>query len=77
MTLVETQIDKKVKCLWSNNGWEYVSKVFQDFCDAKGIKREFTAPYNPPQNGVAKSMNRTIQKKIRSTLSNASLPNEF
>ena len=47
-TLVEMQIDKKVKCLWSNNGGEYGSKAFEEFCDAKGIKREFTAPYNPP-----------------------------
>ena len=77
VTLVETQTDKKVKCLRSDNGGEYVSKAFQDFCDAKGIKREFTAPYNPPQNGVAKRMNRTIQEKIRSMLSNASLPNGF
>ena len=77
VTLVETQTDKKVKCLRSDNGGEYVSKAFQDFCDAKGIKREFTAPYNPPQNGVAERMNRTIQEKIRSMLSNASLPNGF
>ena len=66
-----------VKCLRSNNNEEYVSKAFQDFCDAKGIKREFINPYNPPQNGVAERMNRMIQEKIRSMLSNASLPNEF
>ena len=45
---VETQIGKKVKCLRSDNGGEYVSKPFQDFCNLKGIKRELTAPYNPP-----------------------------
>ena len=44
VTLVETQTGKKVKCVRSDNGEEYVSKAFQDFCDAKGIKREFTAP---------------------------------
>ena len=48
VTLVETQTGKKVKCLRSDNGGEYVSKPFQDFCDLKGIKRELTAPYNPP-----------------------------
>ena len=41
------------------------------------MKREFTAPYNPQQNGVAERMNRTIQEKVRSMLSNASLPNGF
>ena len=52
-------------------------KAFQDFCDAKGIKRELTTPYNPPQNGVAERMNRTIQEKVKSMLSNAELPNGF
>ena len=74
---METQTGKKVKCLRSDNGGEYVSKLFQDFCDLKGIKRELTAPYNPPQNGVAERMNRTIQEKVHSMLSNVDLPNEF
>ena len=69
--------DKKIKCLWFDNGGEYLSKTFQNFCDAKGIKREFIAPYNPPQNGVAERMNKTIYDKFKSMLSNASLPNEF
>jgi len=77
VTLVETQTGKKFKCLRSDNGGEYTSKAFQDFCDMKGIKREFTAPYNHQQNGVAERMNRTIQEKVRSMLSNASLPNGF
>ena len=72
---METQTGKKIKCLCCDNGGEYVSKPFQDFYDLKGIKRELTAPYNPPQNGVAERMNRTIQEKVRSMLSNASLPN--
>ena len=57
VALVETNIGKKAKCLHSDNGGENVSKTFQDFCDLKGIKRELSAPYNPPQNGVAKRMN--------------------
>ena len=48
VTLVEAQIGKKVKCLHFDNGGEYVSKPFQDFCDLKGMKRELTGPYNPP-----------------------------
>ena len=77
VTLVETHAGKKLKCLHLDNGGEYVSKAFQEFCDAKGTRREFTAPYNPPQNGVSERMNRTIQEKIRSMLSNAQLPDGF
>ena len=77
VTLVETQTGKKVKCLHFDSGGEYVSKSFQDFCDAEGIKRELTTPYNPPQNGVSERMNITIQEKMRSMLSNVGLPNGF
>ena len=45
----------------TNNGGEYASKAFAEFCDSKCIKREIIAPYNPSQNGVAERMNRTIQ----------------
>ena len=34
-------------------------------------------PYNPSQNGLAKWMNRTIQEKVRSMLSNAKLTPSF
>ena len=61
----------------SINGGEYISKAFQDFCDMKGIKQEFTSPYNLPQNGVSKRMNKTIQEKLRSMLSNAQLSKGF
>ena len=43
----------------------------------KGLSMNLQAPYNPPQNGVAECMNRTIQEKVRSMLSNAQLPNGF
>ena len=60
VTLVEIETGKRVKCLHFDNGGEYVSKLFQDFCDTKGIKRELTVPYTPPQNGVAEQMNKII-----------------
>ena len=44
VTLVENQPSKKAKCLRSDNGGEYVSKGFQEFCDSKGIKREMNTP---------------------------------
>ncbi|MCO5612058.1 hypothetical protein L7F22_066320 [Adiantum nelumboides] len=53
LQLVENQSGQKLKCLGTDNGGEYVSKAFQDFCKAKGIKRELIAPYNPSPNGVA------------------------
>ena len=30
---------------------EYSNSMFVDFCNALGVRREFTAPYTPQQNG--------------------------
>ena len=34
-----------------DNGTEYSNSMFMDFCDGLEIRREFTAPYTPQQNG--------------------------
>ena len=51
--LVENQTGKKIKVLRSDNGGEYTSNEFRDFCRQEGIRRQKTVPYNPQQNGVA------------------------
>ncbi|MCO5602280.1 hypothetical protein L7F22_056409 [Adiantum nelumboides] len=77
LQLVENQSGQKLKCLRTNNGVEYIFEAFQDFYETRGIKRELTAPYNPSQNEVVECMNRTIQERFKSMLSNAELPNGF
>eukprot|EP00249_Psilotum_nudum_P000202 c10820_g1_i1 orf=3-245(-) len=54
-----------------------MSKKFFDFCEAKGIKRELSTPFNPPQNGVTDQINQTIQDQVQSMLSQAALPHGF
>jgi transposase InsO family protein len=44
--LVENQIGKKIRVLRLDNGGEYTSKEFMDFCVGEGIRRELTIPYN-------------------------------
>ena len=51
-TLVEKESGKQVKSLRSDNGGEYISGEFKDFCSTEGIQREHIAPHNPQQNGV-------------------------
>ena len=50
--LVENATGKKIKVLHSDNGGEYIDKDFTNSCAKESIKREWTTPYNPPQNGV-------------------------
>ena len=66
--LVENQSGKKIKVLRSDNGGEYTSGDFIDFCSEAGIKREFTIPSKPQQNGVAKQKNRTIVSTVKAMI---------
>jgi hypothetical protein len=45
--LVENQTGKKIKVLQSDNGGEYASTKFSDFCIKQGIIRHSIIPYNP------------------------------
>jgi hypothetical protein len=52
-SLIKNLSKRKIKILRSDNGGEYTSKEFVNFCKDVEIKRELTTPYNPQQNGVA------------------------
>ena len=45
--LVENQSRHKIKTLKSDNGGEFTSDIFKNFCISVGIKREYSVPYNP------------------------------
>jgi hypothetical protein len=72
--LIENLFERKIKILKSNNGGEYTSKEFVNFCRDVGIKRELTTPYNPQQNGVAERNNRTIMEAVKTMIHNQYLP---
>ena len=65
---------KKVKALRSDNGGEYISDEFKDFCKAEGIRRELIAPHNPQQNRVAEQKNITIVGAAWAMLHDQGLP---
>ena len=72
--LVEKELGKQVKALWSDNGGEYISGEFKDFCSAEGIRRELIAPHNPQQNGVTERNNIMIMGATRAMLHDQGLP---
>ena len=75
--MIERQTEKKVKVLRTDNGGEFCSDAFDDYCRKEGIVRHHTIPYTPQQNGVAERMNRTIISKARCMLSNAHMNKRF
>jgi hypothetical protein len=66
--LTETQIGKRLKAIRSDQGGEFMSRDFKEFCDEHGIKREYTIPGTPQQNGVVGRKNRKVQEMARSMM---------
>ncbi|GKE45808.1 putative ribonuclease H-like domain-containing protein, partial [Tanacetum coccineum] len=50
---------------------------FIEFCGSKGIKREYSNPKTPQQNGIAERKNRTLIEAARTMLADLFLPNTF
>ena len=46
-TMVELQTGKQIKMLRTDNGGEYMSKTFEQFCLDSGIVHQTTVPYTP------------------------------
>ncbi|GJT98905.1 ribonuclease H-like domain-containing protein [Tanacetum coccineum] len=67
----------KVKVIRCDNGTEFKNKVMNQFCEMKGIKREFSVARTPQQNGVAERKNRTLIEVARTMLANSKLPTAF
>ena len=65
---MEVQTGRRVKKLRTNNGWEFVKREFEEFCQRKGIQRHKTVIYTPQQNGLAERMNKTILERVRCML---------
>jgi transposase InsO family protein len=72
--LIENLSKRKIKILRSDNGGEYTSKEFVNFCKDAGMKRELTTPDNPQQNGVAKRKNRSIMEAVKTMIHDQDLP---
>ena len=58
--MVERETKEKIGTLRTDNGGEFTSNEFHNYCKDKGIKIHFTNAYTPQQNGVTERMNRTL-----------------
>jgi transposase InsO family protein len=75
--LTETQIGKRLKAVRSNRGGYFMSRDFKEFCDEHGIKREYTIPRTPQQNGVVERQNRTVQEMARSMMNEKNIRQNY
>ncbi len=74
---VENQRDRKIKCLRSDRGGEYLSHEFGTHLRKCGIVSQLTPPGTPQRNGVSERRNRTLLDMVRSMMSLTDLPLSF
>nr|GEX18484.1 ribonuclease H-like domain-containing protein [Tanacetum cinerariifolium] len=77
ITGLENQLSLKVKVIRSDNGTEFKNSDLNQFCGIKGIKREFSVPRTPQQNGIAERKTKTLIEAARTMLADSLLPIPF
>ncbi|GJT16124.1 ribonuclease H-like domain-containing protein [Tanacetum coccineum] len=56
---------------------EFKNREMNQFCEMKGILRQFSVARTPQQNGVAERRNRTLIESVRTMLADSKLPTNF
>ncbi|GKA74864.1 putative ribonuclease H-like domain-containing protein [Tanacetum coccineum] len=77
ITEIEILVDHKVKVIRCDNGTEFKNREMKQFCEMKGILRQFSVARTPQQNGVAERRNRTLIKAARTMLADSKFPTTF
>lgn len=75
--LVEAQSGCKLKTLRTDNGKEYTSGDFNQFCEDLGIQHQLTVSYSPQQNGVSERKNRSVLEMARCMIFEKKMPKFF
>lgn len=57
---LDNHFNNKVKFFKSDNAKEYNNSRIKKYCKKMGIKKIFSTPYNPENNGIAERYNQTI-----------------
>lgn len=60
-----------------DQGGEYRSRDFNQYCKCTGILQQLTVPHTPHQNGVAERKNKTLVECARSMLQGKNISNGF
>lgn len=72
---METQLNSKIKTLYSDNGGKYIK--LRSFLQNHGISHLTTPPYTPEHNGLSERKPRHLVETAHYLLHYASLPLSF
>nr|GEU44810.1 hypothetical protein [Tanacetum cinerariifolium] len=73
ITRIENLVDHKVKVIRYDNRAEFKNREMSQFCEMKGILRQYIVARTPQQNGVAKRRNKTLIEAARTMLADSKL----
>nr|GEW57293.1 ribonuclease H-like domain-containing protein [Tanacetum cinerariifolium] len=77
ITRVENLINLRVKVIRCDNRTEFKNREMNQFCELKGIMRQYSVARTPQQNRVAERRNRTLIEAARTMLTDSKLPTIF
>nr|GEW92940.1 uncharacterized mitochondrial protein AtMg00810-like [Tanacetum cinerariifolium] len=77
ITGLENKLSIKVKVTRSDNETEFKNSDINQFRRLKGIKKEFSVPRTPQQNGIVERKNRILIEAARTMLADSLLPVSF
>jgi hypothetical protein len=75
--LVENQLERTVKVIRSDQGGEFGSNAFRDWCQSKGIEHALTPTDAHNQNARVERAHLTLMNDVRTTLVESGLPRSF
>ena len=74
---VEVETGRRLCVLRTNNGGEFTSVAFEEYCAKHGIEWQHTASYMPQHNGVVEQRNQTVVTMARSLWKSQNMPTMF
>lgn len=75
--LAETQLERQIKTIRSDQGGEFTSNKFRDWCSNKGIEHDFTPTAAHNQNSRIERVHLTLLNDVRTALADSRLSNIF
>ncbi|GJW46287.1 putative ribonuclease H-like domain-containing protein [Tanacetum coccineum] len=74
---IKNIIDHMVKVIRCDNGTEFKNREMNQFCEIKGILRQFSVARTPQQNRVVERRNKTLIEAAKTMLDDSKLPTTF
>ena len=71
--MTERQTGKKLHCVRTDKGPEFVNELWKAYCTGHGIIHEMTTAYSFQSNGIVEQSNRTIIERVHILLNKSGL----